>query len=156
FWFVRNAVFNARNFFADSRDPLKRNQYGGTIGGPIAKNKTFFFFGFQGTKDRRSPSETNSIVPTQAMINGEFRAYTSAACQGRDITLPSPFVNNVAPLSALSPAAVNMAKRLPPANDACGNTTYGVPLKNDEAHYVAKVDYQVNNNHSMFGRYFGY
>jgi len=156
FWFGRNEVFNARNFFADVRDPLKRNQFGGTIGGPIAKNKAFFFFGYQATKDRRSPSATNAIVPTPAMLNGDFRTFASAACQGRDITLPSPFVNNVAPPSALSPAAVNMAKRLPVPVDGCGNTTYGVPLKNDEAHYAAKVDYQLNNNHSMFWRYFGY
>jgi hypothetical protein len=156
FWFVRNEVFNARNFFADERDPLKRNQFGGTIGGPIAKNKMFFFFGFQGTADRRSPSATNAIVPTPAMINGDFRTFASAACQGRDISLPPPFVNNVAPASALSAAAVNMANRLPIPNDECGNTTFGVPVKNDEAHYVAKVDYQLKNNHSMFWRYFGY
>src|SRR5262245_61363126 len=136
FWFVRNAVFNARNFFSDVRDPLKRNQYGGTIGGPIAKNKMFFFFGYQGTKDRRSPAATNAIVPTPAMINGDFRAYASAACQGRDFTLPAPFVNNVAPASALSPAAVNMAKRLPTASDACGHTTDGLPLENHKGHYV--------------------
>jgi len=156
FWFVRNAVFNARNFFADERDPLKRNEFGGTIGGPIAKIKTFFLFGFQGTADRRSPVATNAIVPTPAVINGDFRAFASAACQGRDITLPAPFVNNVAPVPALSPAAVNMAKRLPVPTDTCGNTTFGVPLKNHEAQYVAKVDYQLNNNHSMFWRYFAY
>ena len=156
FWFVRNEVFNARNFFADERDKLKRNQFGGTIGGPIAKNKAFFFFGYQGTKDRRSPSATNAIVPTRAMINGDFSKFASAACQGSNITLPSPFVNNVAPVSALSPAAINMAKRLPVPVDDCGNTTYGVPLKNDEAQYTAKVDYQLNNNHSMFWRYFAY
>ena len=68
-----------------------------------------------------------------------------------------PFVNNVVPASALSPAAVKMAKRLPGArNDECGNTTFGIPLKNDEAQYVAKVDYQLNNNHSMFWRYMAY
>jgi hypothetical protein len=79
FWFVRNEVFNARNFFANERDKLKRNQFGGTIGGSIAKNKAFFFFGYQGTKDRRSPSATNAIVPTPAMISGDFRSFASAA-----------------------------------------------------------------------------
>jgi len=49
-----------------------------------------------------------------------------------------------------------MAKRLPTASDACGNTTYGVPLKNNEGQYVAKMDYQLHNNHSMFVRYFAY
>lgn len=55
FEFVRNQVFNARNTFAARRDPLKRNQFGGTIGGPIVENKLFFFTGFQGTTMRAAP-----------------------------------------------------------------------------------------------------
>src|SRR5438876_3887552 len=49
FEFVRNKVFNARNAFALQRDSLKRNQYGGVLGGPIVKNKLFFFGGYQAT-----------------------------------------------------------------------------------------------------------
>ena len=53
FEFVRNGKFNARNFFATRRDTIKRNQFGGTIGGPIVKNKLFFFGGYQGTSSAR-------------------------------------------------------------------------------------------------------
>src|SRR5439155_2514128 len=49
FEFVRNGILNARDFFATTRDTLKRSQYGGVIGGPIVKNKLFFFGGYQGT-----------------------------------------------------------------------------------------------------------
>ena len=49
---MRNRVFNARNFFAAARDPLKQNQYGGTVGGPIKKDSSFIFFGYQGTRLR--------------------------------------------------------------------------------------------------------
>src|SRR5881628_2259370 len=49
FEFVRNGIFNARDFFAPTRDTLKRNQFGGTLGGAIVKNKLFFFGGYQGT-----------------------------------------------------------------------------------------------------------
>src|SRR5438552_6511173 len=153
FWFVRNAVFNARNFFEDNKDNLKRNQYGGTAGGPIAPNKMFFFGGFQGTANRRSPSATFAVVPTPAMINGDFRTFASAACQGKNVTLPAPFVNNVAPVSALNPASLKMAQRLPVPYDDCGNTTFGVPQKNNEYQYVGRLDYQLSSKHSMFGRY---
>src|SRR3954451_18074287 len=52
FEFIRNGKFNARNFFAASRDTLKRNQFGGTVGGPIKKNKLLFFAGYQRTMTR--------------------------------------------------------------------------------------------------------
>src|SRR6185369_10022921 len=64
FEFVRNYMFNARNFFADRRDSLKRNQYGGTFGGPIRQHKLFFFGGYQGTKTRSDPGTTIKYVPT--------------------------------------------------------------------------------------------
>src|SRR4029453_18796122 len=68
FEFVRNGMFNARNAFAPSRHTLKRNQYGGTLGGPILKNKLFFFGGYQGTKIRQDPPDRISFVPTAAML----------------------------------------------------------------------------------------
>jgi Carboxypeptidase regulatory-like domain/TonB dependent receptor len=89
FEFLRNAVFNARNFFAPlttksatgaivptkdmGRDQLKRNQFGGTIGGPIIHDKTFFFAGFQATRLRNLGDVKTSTVPSQADINA-FKA----------------------------------------------------------------------------------
>jgi hypothetical protein len=153
FWFVRNSVFNARNFFDTVKDNLKRNQYGGTAGGPIKENKLFFFGGFQGTANRRTPNASIAVVPTPAMIQGDFSKFASAACQGKNITLPAPFVNNVAPVEALNPASLKMAAKLPKPNDDCGNTTYGVPQKNDEYQYVGRLDYQLSSKHAIFGRY---
>src|SRR5205807_4889697 len=80
FEFVRNGVFNARNFFAAQRDTLKRNQYGGVIGGPVVKNKLFFFGGYQGTGLRSSPPQFISYIPTTAMLAGDFTAYAAPAC----------------------------------------------------------------------------
>src|ERR1041385_6372917 len=57
FEFVRNGMFNARNAFATKRDTIKRNQFGGTVGGPIIKNKLFFFAAYQGTRLRQDPTD---------------------------------------------------------------------------------------------------
>ena len=72
FEFVRNRVFNARNYFADKKDPLKRNQFGGTIGGPIHKNTTFMFFGWQKTIIRSVNNASNAIIPTAANVTRRF------------------------------------------------------------------------------------
>ena len=63
FEFVRNGKFNARNALATKRDSIKRNQFGGTADGPIAKNKLFFFGGYQGTTLRQDPSDIIDLFP---------------------------------------------------------------------------------------------
>src|SRR5262245_43294606 len=70
FEFVRNDLFNARNYFATKPSTLKRNQFGGTVGGPVVKNKLFFFGGFQGTAIRQDPADSQAFVPTPAMLSG--------------------------------------------------------------------------------------
>src|SRR5438309_8985662 len=80
FEFVRNGVFNARNAFAASRDTLKRNQFGGTIGGPILKNKLFFFGGYQGTRIRADNPQSYAYVPTAQMLAGDFTTFASPGC----------------------------------------------------------------------------
>src|SRR6202030_3103557 len=85
FEFFRNGDMNARNFFSAAQDTLKRNQFGGVIGGPIRKNKIFFFGGYQGTTLRSTPAPTITFVPTPQMLAGDFSAFASAACQGRNV-----------------------------------------------------------------------
>ncbi len=154
FEFVRNYKFNARNFFARKRDSLKRNQFGGTLGGPIVKNKLFFFGGYQGTLTRSDPGDTISYIPTAAMLAGDFTAFTSPACNaGRQIALRAPFVNNRMDPALYSRVAMNIAAKLPKAQDECGKITYGLQQKIDEMQAVGKVDYQWSDKHSIFGRY---
>src|SRR3989442_503752 len=95
FEFLRNWRFNARNFFAPQRDSLNRNQFGGTIGAPIVKNKLFFFGGYQGKDEKSNPATTISFVPTAAMLAGDFTAITSPACNGgRQLNLTGGLVGN--------------------------------------------------------------
>src|SRR5437867_7501093 len=130
FEFVRNGIFNARNAFATRRDTIKRNQFGGTVGGPVMKNKLFFFSGYQGTTIRSDPTSLIATVPTAAMYAGDFTAIASPACNsGQQITLKAPFINagpgpngtiyRIDP-SLFSKAALKYASKLPPPIDACG------------------------------------
>src|SRR5262249_13866542 len=115
FEFVRNGAFNARNAFASVTDSLKRHQFGGTVGGPIVKNRLFFFGGDQEPPLRQAPSANIAYVPTTAMLAGDFSSIASAACQARGrISLKGGFdANNRINPASFSPAAVNIAKRLP-------------------------------------------
>jgi hypothetical protein len=155
FEFVRNKIFNARNAFAVQRDSLKRNQFGGVLGGPVIKNKLFFFGGDQTTFTRSSPVELTGFVPTPAMLAGDWTAITSPACNvGRQITLRAPFVSNRIDPALFSPAAVKLVKQyLPTPLDSCGTVHYGNRIEENEHIMVAKVDYQKTEKHSLFVRY---
>src|SRR5438094_3879663 len=75
FEFVRNDLFNARQYFAPTGSTLKRNQFGGTVGGPVVKNKLFFFGGYQGTTLRADPGNNQAFVPTAALLAGHWTAF---------------------------------------------------------------------------------
>src|SRR4029077_13627061 len=145
FEFVRNYGVNARDFFAVKQDGLKRNQFGGTIGGPIKKDKLFFFLGYQGTLIRQTPISNVTFVPTPQMLGGDFTTFASPACQnGRTIALRAPFVNNQIAPALLSPAALKIAARLPKALDACGRFLTGNALHENDNEAVSRVDYQLS------------
>src|SRR5882672_7250915 len=161
FEFVRNDLFNATTYFA-AVDPttgqkkhstLKRNQFGGTIGGPIMKNKLFFFGGYQGTTVRQDAKNLRSFVPTAAMLAGDFTAFASAACNTRGaLTLKPPFVNNRIDPKSFDPVALKLSALLPKTDNPCGEVLYGQRNPIDDKQWVAKIDYQASAKHSVFGR----
>ena len=156
FEFVRNGIFNARDAFALKRDTLKRNQFGGVIGGPIKKDKLFFFGGYQRTSLRSDGVQNTAFIPTPAALQGDFTALASPACNnGVQKTLPATlgFSNNTISPSALNPVAVAVAKTLPVSNDPCGRTLYGLVANQDEHLIVSKIDYTISPKHSIFGRF---
>jgi hypothetical protein len=154
FEFLRNDRFKARNYFATEKDRLKRHQLGGTLGGPIVRGKFFFFGGYQGTFLRANPADTQAFVPTAAMLAGDFTAFASAACNGgRPLTLKTPFIGNQVDPALFSPAARNIASKLPKTSDPCGRLVYGSKNSEDDHQVVGKIDYQLSDKQSVFGRF---
>ena len=163
FEFLRDKRFNAVAAFApvgaDGKkvdDALSRNQFGGTVGGPIVPDRLFFFGGYQGTRTIERPSANIAFVPSPAMIAGDFTAFASAACNGgRPVALRAPLVNNRVDPAQFSPAAMKIVNSgfLPISDDPCGKLTYTAPLDRNDHQGVSRVDYQLSANHSLFGRY---
>jgi hypothetical protein len=163
FEFWRNHRFNATHAFAPigadgepQDDGLNRNQFGGTLGGPIQTDRVFLFAGYQGTYIRQTPTSNTAFVPTAAMLAGDFTAAASPACNaGRQLALRGPFVNNQVDPARLSPAALRIAARLPSTTDPCGRVTFPQAIDTDEGQYVGRLDFQLTDEHALFGRYIG-
>jgi hypothetical protein len=168
FEYLRNGAFNARNYFATSVDPLKRNQFGGTVGGPvkiphlISGKRTFFFFGYQRTNLKDSAGGSSAFVPTQANLKGDFSSLLSGTDpnnpQGKVIKVLDPltglqFPNNQIPTSRLDPAALAFAKALP-ASSTNGLVVYSVPVLQTFNEYIARGDHDLTQKDHIFVHYY--
>jgi Carboxypeptidase regulatory-like domain len=155
FEFVRNRVFNARNYFADKKDPLKRNQFGVTIGGPIMKDHSFIFFGWQKTIIRSVNNATNAIVPTADNMQGNFSITNPTTVINNPYT-HTPYASN-ASIGPVDPVAQKLAALLPlwPAGSAGGSKTFGTPLQQDFNEYIARFDQTLRGQKDhLFGRFY--
>ena len=156
FEYVRNREFNARNYFAQTVDPLKRNQFGGTVGGPViipglykGRDKTFFFFGYQGTILREMLGAQSAFVPTPANLQGIFSTTIVDPKSG------APFPNNTIPVSRFDAASAAFAKDLPTANAAAnGLIYYQKPVRQNYNEEVARVDHLIGSNDRLTARYY--
>jgi Carboxypeptidase regulatory-like domain/TonB dependent receptor len=158
FEFLRNGSLNARSFFAPTHDNLKRNQFGGTVGGKIIKDKLFFFAGYQATRNRQTQTQ-NSIVPTAAVLNGDFSVIDGPQCVsgGKTISLTNPttgkpFAGNQIPVSMFDPASLALSKYLPAAQNQCGAVTYGIFVNTNEDQGVIRGDWLVNSKNTIYMR----
>ncbi len=150
FDFIRNGDLNARNFFAPQVDQLKRNQFGGSLGGPILKNKLFFFGSYQGTQSRNVSYGNSATVPTAAERSGDFSSIN------RQLVNPFTgvaFPNNQIPTSDFSPASVKILKPSPATATPSGVTYYSLPDNEHENQFLTRADYDLTK-HRIYGRYF--
>ena len=134
FEFLRDRRFNARSPFApvgpDGKrldDGLNRNQFGGTLGGPIVRDRLFFFGAYQRTRTIETPPDNLAFVPTAAMLAGDFTAAASPLCNGgRQVALTAPFAGNRLDPARFSPAAVKIANHelFPKSTHPCGEIRF--------------------------------
>ncbi len=160
FEYLRNYRMNAANFFS-GRDTLKRNQFGGSFGGPIRKDRTFFFTSYQGTRISTSTPAALRTTPTEAMKRGDYAEWLRANGQGavRDPLSPAQrFPGNIIPASRFSPVAVKMLALMPAsAPGANYQIRIGTPATNTrDDQYVVRGDHQFTPTQRLSGRYFRY
>ena len=162
FEFLRNDKLDARNFFfhapvgaAQSKDVLKRNQFGGTFGGPIKKDKTFFFVDYEETTVRQALVFSN-VVPSLAMRNGDFSALMPSTQILNPLSKYAPFPNNQIPSSMFSSQALFFLKYMPAPNFSQGGTdraVFGNRLALNTAKADLKIDEQFTAKDHLMGRY---
>ena len=163
FEFLRNAKMDSRDFFQPTRAVLKRNQFGGTLGGPVliphvydGRNKTFFFASYEGERTRQGLI-FNSIVPTAAMRDGNFsaaglnRVMDPLSTTGTS-NVRTQFPGNIIPANRLAPQALFFNKYIPLANAAGNSAIFSPSYSYDQDQWTFRGDQELNSNNKLFLR----
>jgi hypothetical protein len=171
FEFLRNKDLNASNSYFDpttsSPDPLRRNQFGGYVGGPILKDKVFGFFNYQGTRSNAAALSNRTQTPTAAMLAGDFSGLDTGSnpvvlCTGSNTPANCPFgtvggkPNQLLPGFSYDPAAVTIATTgLPLGQQPNGTVFYpgGATIQSFNE-YTGRVDYNISNSQRVMLRSF--
>jgi len=149
FEFLRNDVLNANAWNALTKPPQRRNQFGGTAGGAIKKDKLFFFGSYQGLRDREFSKFSGAIVPTAAELKGDFSA---------DAKVPkyAGITNGVIAQTAMDPVAVKILAQYASmgANMPNQNYQWQQSRPTDLNEVTGKADYSPSQKHLITGSYF--
>ena len=170
--FVRNSAFDAKNYFDSPTSPIpefRQNQFGGTLGGPIIKDKTFFFVDYQGTRIAQSQTVL-STVPSLSERGGNFAdlltgQLTADGYDSGQIFNPltynaatntrTPFQGNIISSGALDQAALNAVALFPAPNlpGTTNNYLSHPALVNNQDSFDIRVDHQLTSKDSMFATF---
>jgi hypothetical protein len=138
--FMRNDKLDARAFFSARKTKLRQNQFGGDIGGPVIRNKLFFYGSYDGFRNRGAASPNTSFVPTGLERQGDFSA---SARRPVDPTSGQRFPNDRIPASRIDPIATKLLdpKIVPQANLGADRFTFVVPGGTDRDQMLIKADF---------------
>ena len=155
--FFRNTVLNANNFFLNrshnQRAQLNQNQYGVFLGGPLRKDKLFFFFSWEGYQLRAGYAYLGN-VPTPAQLTGNFSGFPTIT----DPVTHQPFPNNIIPARRIDPTATAMANQikfwpLPNTSQPGANFATSASTGGNANQYNTRIDWNVSEKQRVFGRY---
>ena len=161
FEFIRNKALDAAGYFGGTPNPLKQNEFGGSIGGPIFKNRFFYFGSYQGTRFRSAVNGQISYVPNEAERTGDFSDLLpgSATCTGTQscVQLVDPvtgatFLNNQIPVSSVAKYLLDRTP-LPNGPNYDEYRYNGGPDSQNTDEYLGKLDFNFNK-HRLSGHYF--
>jgi hypothetical protein len=164
FEFIRNEKLDARNYFALTRQILKRNQFGGDLGGPVTlphlyngKDRTFFFVDYEGQRLRQGLI-FNDIVASGAQRIGNFAGRapiydpaTTRTINGKVVR--DQFPGNIIPTARLSPQALAIQNYFPTPNSATGTASFVPSQAIDWDQYTVRLDHQINKSNRLFARW---
>lgn len=156
FEFARDDTFNAKNYFSKAKDGLSRHQFGGSLGGPLPKNKNFIFGNYQQTRETQVNNSSSSYVPNAKMLNGDFSDLLSGPnpVQLHD---PSgvPYANNQIPTALFSPTALNIEKHIPQTTTPTGLVYIaGLPSSDTYNEFTIRDDWSLGTRSHITGRVF--
>lgn len=150
--YLRNDKMDARSFFDKSKAKLRYNQFGATAGGPILKNKFFFFASYQGQRIRQDSSATSAFPPTAAERSGDFSASRPAPV---DPLTKLPFPGAQIPRNRFDPVAMKLLDRVPtPNNPATGGLSVLLATPSTGDNVLGRFDYSVGTSDRISVRYY--
>ena len=149
----RDDRFDSRDYFATTDPILKQKGFGGTLGGPVVANRTFFFADYEGVRLRQG-QVNNLTVPTLAMRNGDFSELSQIiydpAAPGR-----TPFANNRIPANRIDPIAARYVALFPePTSPGLANNYASTTIRTQNSTTAdGRIDHRINENNSVWGRF---
>ena len=170
FEFLRNNALNSKDYFTQIANPLKRNQFGGSIGGPIIRDKLFIFGNYQQTNEHISISSSGTLVPNNAELNnGDFSGlctagFTAGLCNDPTEQMYMPggahvasnaYLGNQIPVSSYSPVSLKLEALMPHTDDPAGNVILtGQNEINDGKEFTVHSDYYLTPKQHFSAHWF--
>ncbi|MBV8819519.1 MAG: TonB-dependent receptor, partial [Acidobacteriaceae bacterium] len=154
--FLRNDKLDARNFFASAVEPLKQNQFGATLGGPVRANRDFFFGYYEGFRNRQGVTQS-ATVPSDAQRQGDFSGLkdpqTGSPVPLINYITGEPFPNNRIPQQAMDPLAASLVSFYPHANAGPNLFVTTQSMRSDSDQGGVRYDHTFSDRDRLFVHY---